>query len=237
MNYNINDKPLGITRRTMLKATAATTAGAALFAGSARATETKQINWCGCSQVCIENEGGNDSPGTYLILRAREVEDSEDPGEGWSDVYDGWAFNALAAEEMPFCTDTEDTGDKIIAVTTEGKVRGRPRENDGEYHCNPNQCASKAFGVYKTLVDEADPIIPVDDPDDVFRQTGAADEFDVSEKGVECVTSEFGPGDDFDGTPIDIVRGRCGTPGKDDPSDKDDDDDRGRGRGRGRGRD
>jgi hypothetical protein len=202
----------------MLKATAATTAGAALFAGSASTTETMQINWCGCSQVCVKNESGDDAPGVYLVLRAREVNDSESPGEDWSDVYDGWAFNALAVPEMPFCEDTEDTGDKIIAVTTPSEVRGGPNDDDGEYHCNPNQCASKPLTAYRAFAGIGEAIIPVDDPDDVFRGSNSPDEFDASGKEVTCMTNSFGTdGEDFDGTPIEIVRGRCGSPGKEAP--------------------
>ena len=48
MRNNTNDKPLGITRRTMLKAAAATTAGAALFSGTASATDDTALISVAC---------------------------------------------------------------------------------------------------------------------------------------------------------------------------------------------
>jgi hypothetical protein len=209
----------------MLKATAVTTAGAALFAGSAQATETSQINWCGCSQVCVESVDDGGVPGTYLVLRAVETEMDDDAENG---IWMGWKFDTLAVEEMPFCSVQPDEETKLIAITTQGEVRGG-QDDDGEYHCNPGQCASKALTAYEDFAttDDLDrAIVPIDDPDDEI----SFDQFNAQTGGYTCITSEFGPGqEDFDGTDrIDIVRGRCGEPGKDDES-------RGNGNGNGNG--
>lgn len=92
MRHNTNGKPFGITRRSMLKATAATTAGVALFAGSASASdETPNFTLeCVGDEIRITltsvdlYDGGSTSPTTLtdleVLLGKRDILDDNDNG-------------------------------------------------------------------------------------------------------------------------------------------------------------
>lgn len=174
MNDNIgSESVVPVSRRNVLKAGAVTAVGAGLFSGTAAATNADQINFCGCSQICVERPDGDE--GLYWAITAEMVD-----GE--------WSFGRIRFGEQAGakCEDVEGTDKKIIALV--------PQVNpDGLAYCNPNRCARRALGVY------------------------------LSEESLTCQN-------DVDGEPafgtfediktqdqVEIVRGRCGKPGRTPP--------------------
>ena len=181
--------PSTMTRRTMLKATTATAAGAALFAGSAQATEPDQLNWCGCSQVCVS--GGN---GNFVVITGEEDSSTDS-------TYDGWRFRAYGFRVRGgpgFCFEPAVEGgvggpdEKVLAVS---------HLRDGAFdcfYCNPGNCADKS-GAKQALLDYTGGV-PVSSG--LSRPTVRAPD--------TCATT-------CDGTTPTVVEGRCGTPGEDAP--------------------
>ena len=189
--------PSGMTRRTMLKATAATTAGAALFSGSAAASTLRQVNFCGCSQLCIIGA----DPSDYLIWVGYYEDDewtyakvTKNLPEGDPKQDGGFCYTVEEAEgELDLDSDNEA---KLIAVS----------DFDGNWVGNPTTCAQKPLEVF------------VASPPDMSGVPTFSDF--INNTGTAPKDLQFG----MYGS-IDVVRGRCGTPGKDDPS-------KGNGRGR-----
>lgn len=164
-----------VSRRNVLKASAIGAVGVGLFSGTASATNPNQINFCGCSQLCLDRPKGD--KGVFYAITAEMVDDE-------------WAFGRIRFGEQrgSDCDDVEGTDKKIIAVV--------PQVNpDGLAYCNPNQCARKALDVY------------------------------LEENGLDCVNDvddepAFGTFEDIKDTPdntVEIVRGRCGKPGRTPP--------------------
>jgi hypothetical protein len=136
---NDGDKIPGFDRRTVLKSAAVAVVGAGALSGTASANVPDQINFCGCSQVCVTPTGGDD---TFQVVLAKEPYDQDD-------------FK-LVTREGSFCYElAEDSEYKIVGVRGPGggnnpdicNPQSDPdasRPNLGLY-CNPDQCAQKAI--------------------------------------------------------------------------------------------
>lgn len=181
-----------LSRRTVLRATAASGIGTLALSSTASAEGAKlaQVNFCGCSEVCVvrENDNGDesfgnneddeaDSMGPITVIRARET------GDGWE--FDDVIYSTTGY----FCDDSGEDGWKIIGVYT-GSEAPFP-SNPTCFVCNPNQCARKALDAY---LEEALAICVNGDPASFGRFSHSCN-----------------------GKPYRfyVVRGRCGTPGKD----------------------
>jgi rubrerythrin len=111
-----------VNRRSVLKTAAASTAAAALFSGSAAATNPRRINFCGCHKVCLDSE--RDEPkGTYWVLVAEETGDKHE-----------YTAVRRSAAEQPFCYETDGSA-MIIGVLSAWDCG----------HRNPSQCAEMAL--------------------------------------------------------------------------------------------
>lgn len=180
-----------VSRRNVLKAGAVTAVGAGLFSGTAAATNANQINFCGCSQICVERE--DEDEGLFYAVTAWE-EDSE------------WHFGTIRFGEGAGsqCEDVEGTEKKIIALM--------PQANpDGEVYCNPNQCAQKALKVFLASGSDAfdDPTGLGITPNDTYTCANEEDD--------EPAFGSFEDIKDTDDNNVEIVRGRCGKPGRTPP--------------------
>lgn len=181
----------GFNRRTVLKSAAVAAVGVGAFSGTASANEAEQINFCGCSQVCVvmtEAEAG------FQVILAEEADD-------------GWEFSLVPedrTEKLPnrTCYEVEDSDQKIVAVRPYGKggLCGGQME---ELYCNPGQCAQKALTELKSpeFCPESE------DPNYADRP--------------KCVTEEFGTvtasPEGEESYDVTIVQGRCGEAGKSPP--------------------
>jgi rubrerythrin len=117
-----------LNRRSVLKTAAASAVAATLFSGSAAATNADRINFCDCSQICVERP--DDDKGLYYAVTAERVRGN-------------WEFGRIrfGARAGSKCEDVEGTEKKIVALV--------PQVNpDDLAYCNPNQCARKAVDVY-----------------------------------------------------------------------------------------
>lgn len=142
----------GFNRRTVLKSAAVAAVGVSAFSGTASATNPKQINFCGCSQVCVAREGPEEEKGgTFDVVLARE------DGDDWEFEFikepvdeDG---NNLSKSD--FCYEIEEDSDwKVIAVRPTGSAFcGGVSEN---LYCNPGRCARNALRAYRDACDRAD---------------------------------------------------------------------------------
>lgn len=187
----------GFKRRTVLKTAATAAVAAGAFSGVASATNPGQINFCGCSQVCLERE---ETGGTFDVVLARE----DDSDDGWEFDFVERPMEGRGRGRRGFCYEIdEDSEWKIISVRAHNSSPCGGR--DPFYHyCNPGQCAQKALAAYRDLCDNVECVNC--DPDD----DGCVPAFGVFDDPRR---------DDPDGRgTVEIVRGRCGTPGKDDPS-------------------
>lgn len=190
-----------VSRRRVMKAGAVSAVGVGLFSGVASATNPKQINFCGCSQVCVDRDDETDG-GTFRVIRAYEEE-----GE-WVFETTAFAPDDSDEEDNSFCFDVEGTDpeEKIIGVKKGSLEPVGLEEDENELYVygNPNQCAQKALDeLFSRYVDENDNTIfdlvngsvSGNDPEPVFG-TGFDD-----------------PVPDPDDT-VDIIRGQCGKPGR-----------------------
>lgn len=190
-----------VSRRNVLKAGAATAAGAGVFSGIAAATNPKQINFCGCSQVCVERDYETDG-GTFYVIRAYE-EDGE-----WVFTTKKFAPSDSDYEHNSFCFDVEGTDpeEKIIGVK-KGTLKSslNPDKPLNRYiYGNPNQCAQKALD---ELFSRGNYIL-VNDEDRVNGK---------EEDGYLEPIFGSGINDPLGGT-VEIAQGRCGKPGREDKS-------------------
>ena len=188
----------GFSRRTVLESAAVAAVGAGAFAGVASATNPNQINFCGCSQVCVEREGPDEEKGgTFDVILAHE-DDSDD----------GWEFEFVEQPDedddpdrkpskSDFCYEIEEDSDwKVIAVQrhTDKEDKRCKQARDGLY-CNPMRCTQDAVEAYITYITGGDGTCGGDEP-------------------VTCVNDGFGTFDDpLDGK-VTIVQGRCGEAGR-----------------------
>ncbi|KAB1192070.1 hypothetical protein GJR96_00885 [Haloferax sp. MBLA0076] len=125
-----------LSRRQILKATAASAASGAVLAGTAGATEpTRRINFCGCSQVCL-NAGVVEYEDVVTIWLATEPfgPDDFETATRILTVGDRTCFEA-------------DHHQKIIAVKRETKPLPTNGSEDGPtvWWGNPSRCAKKAL--------------------------------------------------------------------------------------------
>jgi hypothetical protein len=152
-DIEMRDGVPGVERRTVLKSAAVAAVGAGAFAGVASATNPKQINFCGCSQVCLEREGPEEAKGgTFDVVLARE------DGDGWEFEFveqPPREENGTKDTESDFCYEIEEGSDwKVIAV--------RPHKNDDctgssiTLYCNPGRCARNALDAYREGCDVAE---------------------------------------------------------------------------------
>lgn len=168
-----------VSRRSVLKAGAVTAVGAGLFSGTAAATNAQQINFCGCSQVCMDREGDKNKDGAFLVITAEMI------GGEW--YFDHEEFTGSQGD---FCYDVEGTDKKIIGIRP--KVWNEGDAGDPVFvYCNPTQCAQKALDVYLDL-DEGENI-PKNRPlacvNDGF---GPSDDIKPPFDGVEIVRGRCG---------------------------------------------
>lgn len=140
---NRDDIP-GFDRRTVLKSAAVAAVGVGAFSGTASATIPEQINFCGCSQVCVYDED-NDN---FQVVLAREPYELED-------------FKVVKSEDGDklgdqFCYEIEEDSEwKVVGVMGASggdnpSVCNPDAEEDGIY-CNPGQCAQKALAALGDL--------------------------------------------------------------------------------------
>ena len=175
-----------VSRRNVLKAGAVTAVGVGLFAGTAAATNPRQINFCGCTQVCVDraphDEFDRDVGGFFQVILAME------DGDGW--MFEPVVFGDDDDEKFQdFCFEAvgDYEGYKVIAV--------RPG-NLEEVYGNPGQCARKALAAY---LDETGFTVGNDEDGDGVPEWGTYD--DISPDTV--------------GNPeVEIVHGQCGQAGR-----------------------
>lgn len=125
-----DDGAFRVERRTVLKSAAVAAVGAGAFSGTASANVPEQINFCGCSQVCVcdDESRADGGMGNYQVIIAREPYNEEDfeiineNGEGYQ----------LASE---FCYELSEeqlsTGYKIAGVR--GAQGGKTRPRGGRF--------------------------------------------------------------------------------------------------------
>lgn len=165
-----DDGGFGVERRTVLRSAAVATVGAGALSGTASATTPAQINFCGCSQVCVEDQGNTSN---YQIVLAKEPYDRED--------------FTLVKRRGSFCYELEEDSDyKVVGVRAAGGG-GNPdicnpiSDPDGSgsagIYCNPGRCAERA-------IDALGDLPCSDDVDPGCR--------DPSEDGVEIVEGRCG---------------------------------------------
>jgi hypothetical protein len=141
---NDRDDIPGFNRRTVLKSAAVAAVGVGAFSGTASANVPDQLNFCGCTQVCVcGSEGGN-----YQVILAKEpygeddftVVDTVDRG-------DRFCYELSEAQL--------DEGYKVVGVR-EGRGGDKPvnrtkvcvgPDNPQTIHFNPGTCAQKALDV------------------------------------------------------------------------------------------
>lgn len=109
----------GINRRIVLKTAGMATVGLAAFSGTASATPPEEIRFCGCSQICFEQNDGRN-----FVLYATETEDGYD----------------CELDEVGVEATCETAGDdeKIIGLFNR-------KGDDYRFFKNPNNCASRAL--------------------------------------------------------------------------------------------
>lgn len=118
-----------VTRRKVLVATGAATAGIGTFAGTASAWDVTDIAFCGCSQVVVYGDGLRDRD-YHAILYCGE------PGSGSLSCAELTGSNSMVNYEI------EDEDCKIIGVT------GSTSDGGEFLVCNtvgPQNCADKAL--------------------------------------------------------------------------------------------
>lgn len=114
--------PGALDRRTVLKLTGSAVAVGGVATGGASAHPPREIRFCGCSQVCVDNAGEN-----YRVIYATETEDGYDCRIEPS-------IDAVA-ETDPDCYEYTPPDEKIIGVL------GGSRH----VYWNPNNCARRAL--------------------------------------------------------------------------------------------
>lgn len=204
-----------LNRRTLLKAAAVTTVGAGMFSGTASAEGPKdfQVNFCGCSQVCLEKRQSEESPenpgsalGPVTVFVAEETDD------GWEFTGNEYSNTGLVCDDSG-----EMEGKKIIAAAPSKEGDEPPFPKKVCFVCNPTPCAAKALEAYKRAY---------------YEENGMS---------ISCVNeSASGPTfGDFEencgGRPYDVtvVRGGCGQPGRrPGPPDRESQDGKGKPEGR-----
>ncbi|MEF8863416.1 MAG: hypothetical protein V5A40_16930 [Haloarculaceae archaeon] len=148
MSLEMRDGIPGVERRTVLKSAAVAAVGAGAFAGVASATDPKQINFCGCSQVCLER---GETGGTFDVVLAREE------GEGWEFEFVEQPVDEDGGKDFDgdFCYEVGEGSDwKVIAV--------RPHKKEDckgssiTLYCNPGRCARNALDAYRDGCDVAE---------------------------------------------------------------------------------
>ena len=80
-NTSDSDDGTSLNRRKVLKTAVATTAGLGLASGTAAANTSFQVNFCGCSQICVNLD--TDSTQWFTVLIAQESDE------------DGWEFSVV----------------------------------------------------------------------------------------------------------------------------------------------
>jgi hypothetical protein len=118
-----------ITRRKVLVATGAATAGVGAFAGTASAWDVTEIAFCGCSQVVVYGDGLHDRD-YHAILYCGE------PGSG------SLSCAKMTGSDTVVNYEIEDTDCKVIGAT------GSTSNGGGFLVCNeygPQNCADKAL--------------------------------------------------------------------------------------------
>jgi len=182
----------GFARRTVLKSAAVAAVGVGAFSGTASATTPDQINFCGCSQVCVHDP---DASNSYQVVLAKEPYDFEDfvivdTVRGGNEQLGNSFCYELTEEE-------QEDGYKVIAVRPRGGS-GSPGSSgrtavcigrSEDLFCNPGTCAEKALAVLKT---------------ETFCDTEGAKNSDV----VPACQKD---------SDVRIVQGRCGKPGRTPP--------------------
>jgi hypothetical protein len=159
-----------------------------MFSGTAAATNSKQINFCGCSQICVEVTAS--SGGAFWVLLA-----DEDESGGFT--YSAWR----SPEESSFCYEVgddefSDENTKIIGLISKPGTENPPACG----FLNPGRCAADAL-------DGLSGDIPV---------VNTTSSFEVNGTEVAWQNDDFGEADgDCGRAPVPvIVQGRCGKPGR-----------------------
>lgn len=123
-----NDGPTDgtIDRRAVLRLTGSAAVAGVAFAGTASAHEPKEIRFCGCSQVCVDNDGES-----YRIIYATETDD------GYTCSIE--PATDQTAEREPGCFEA-GSDEKVIGVLGGNR----------NVYWNPNNCARKALDEFSS---------------------------------------------------------------------------------------
>lgn len=137
MKGNDTRRGRGINRRQTLATLGTAVVGTGLFTGIASASDLRQVNFCGCSQVCFT--GGD--PSNYLVWVGYRADDAWTYERVTVRLADGDDGTCYTVEEAEDDLDLDDAAEaKLIAVSDFA--------SPSRYVGNPGTCAAKPLDAF-----------------------------------------------------------------------------------------